>query len=201
MNAPTDTPSKPRVQFSHLGVNCQDLAVMERFYTQVLGFTVTDRGAIANLGLDLVFMSMDPVEHHQLVLCSGRPEALPPAPHGPFFKGVINQISFRVAALADLRLLRDRLTQEGHDFMIGTHGIAWTVYTKDPEGNTVELFVDTPWFVPQPFLEPFDLDLPDDDIYRQTEALCRRSPQFREATDWRAQMIQAMGRPAVDKPF
>ncbi len=139
---------EPRVQFSHLGVNVQNLQVMETFYTQVMGLAVTDRGLIEDLGLDLIFLSMDPVEHHQLVLCSGRPEELPPAPDGPFFKGVINQISFRVAALANLRLLRDRLQRDEREFMIGTHGIAWTIYTKDPEGNTIELFVDTPWYVP-----------------------------------------------------
>ena len=192
---------KPRVQFSHLGVNVQDLGVMERFYTQVMGFTVTDRGKIEDLGLDLIFMSMDPVEHHQFVLCSGRPEALPPAPEGPFFQGIINQISFRVAALEDLRMLRDRLREAEQEFMVGTHGIAWTIYTKDPEGNTIELFVDTPWYVPQPFLEPFDLDLPDDEIYARTEALCRRSPKFRMQADWRQEMVTAMGRPAVEKPF
>ena len=31
-----------------------------------------------------------------------------------------------------------------------THGNAVSVYFKDPEGNGIEIFCDTPWHVPQP---------------------------------------------------
>ncbi len=47
--------------------------------------------------MDLVFLSSDPTEHHQLVLASGRPEAVA--------FNVINQMSFRVGGLDDLRQL------------------------------------------------------------------------------------------------
>ena len=30
------------------------------------------------------------------------------------------------------------------------HGNAWSVYFQDPEGNQIEMFCDTPWYVPQP---------------------------------------------------
>jgi catechol-2,3-dioxygenase len=36
----------PRIQFSHFGINVRDLARMEKFYTEIVGFTVTDRGSI-----------------------------------------------------------------------------------------------------------------------------------------------------------
>lgn len=201
MNQPTTVRREPRIQFSHLGVNAADLVKMEDFYCRVLGFMVTDRGEIADLGLKLVFLSMDPVEHHQFVISSGRPEVYPPQPRGPFFNGFINQISFRLGGLEDLRLMRDRLAAQRAEFMVATHGIAWTIYTKDPEGNTIELFVDTPWYVPQPFLEPFDLDAPDAEIYRDTETMCRKSPKFQSQDDWRRAMSQRMRRQVVAKPF
>ena len=56
----------PNLMFSHMGFAVSDLAKMEDFYSRVLGFTVTDRGEV--LGMDLVFLSRDPLDHHQVVL-------------------------------------------------------------------------------------------------------------------------------------
>ncbi len=81
----------PKIQFSHFGINVRDLDLMEDFYTRVVGFTVTDRGAVESLGISLVFMSMDPVEHHQFVICTGDPELLGSNPTGAFFAGPINR--------------------------------------------------------------------------------------------------------------
>ena len=46
---------------------------MEDFYTRVLGLSVTDRATIR--GADVVFLSRNPDEHHQIVLVSGRDPA------------------------------------------------------------------------------------------------------------------------------
>lgn len=76
------------LSFSHMGFYVRDLPRMARFYKEALGFTQTDQG---NLGpVQLVFLSRDPNEHHQLVLASGRPaESNPPG------FNVINQVSLR----------------------------------------------------------------------------------------------------------
>ena len=71
------TVSEPQrtLSLSHMGINCFDLPTMLAFYTGVLGMTVTDRGTLpAPLGAELVFLTTDPREHHQLVLVSGRKE-------------------------------------------------------------------------------------------------------------------------------
>ena len=60
----------PKVTFSHVGIYVHDLARMELFYTTMLGLLVTDRGILP--GRELVFMTRDANEHHQLVLASGR---------------------------------------------------------------------------------------------------------------------------------
>ena len=65
----------PAVSFSHFGLYVTDLARMEDFYTRVLGLLVSDRGKLPG-GSDLVFLSRDPDEHHQLVLAAGRPPGL-----------------------------------------------------------------------------------------------------------------------------
>jgi catechol 2,3-dioxygenase len=161
----------------HFGINVTDVDRMADFYTRVLGLLVSDRGPLAN-GPTLVFLSRNPDEHHQLVLVSGRP------PGGG--DNVVNQISFKVPTLAELQAMYRRVRAEGiREFRIVTHGNAWSVYFADPEGNRVELFVDTPWHTPQPFAEPFDIEAPIDAILAETEAICRRRPGFMSREDWR----------------
>jgi catechol 2,3-dioxygenase len=174
----------PNLSFSHIGLFVRDLAAMEDFYTRALGFTVTDRGPLP--GVELVFLSRDPSEHHQIVLASGRP--------ADTHFNVVNQVSFRVPALADLRILHAALAAEPRVSEIRpvTHGNAWSVYCRDPEGNRLEFFVDAPWYTPQPFREPLDLGLSDREIEVRTEAQCRARPGFVPREEWRARLARRM---------
>ena len=177
--------TSPPISFSHFGIYVTDLARMEDFYTRVLGLLVSDRGQVPG-GSDLVFLSRDPDEHHQIVLATGRPP-------GVEFN-VVNQISFKLATLADLKAMHARARDEGtKQFRIVTHGNAWSVYFADPEGNRVEVFVDTPWHTPQPVVEPFDIEAPVEVIERETEALCRNRPGFMSRAQWRAAQVTRMG--------
>lgn len=176
--------AKPRVRFSHFGVYVTDIDAMEKFYTDFVGLTVTDRGTLG--GRRIVFLSSDPFEHHQLVLADGKPAGLA--------FNAINQISFRLDSLAVLRDLHRRLpAQPVSEIYTVNHGIAWSVYFHDPEGHRVELFVDTPWFVDQPLREPLDLTTSDAEILQATEALCRRLPGFQPYGDWRRGIARKMG--------
>ena len=176
--------TSPPVSFSHFGIYVTDLARMEDFYTRVLGLLVSDRGQLPG-GSDLVFLSRDPDEHHQIVLATGRPP-------GVEFN-VVNQISFKLPTLADLKAMHARARDEGtKQFRIVTHGNAWSVYFADPEGNRVEVFVDTPWHTPQPVVEPFDIEAPVEVIERETEALCRNRPGFMSRAQWRAAQVTRM---------
>ena len=171
--------------FSHLGIHVTDLARMEDFYTRVLGLLVSDRGGLRD-GPTLVFLSRDPDQHHQIVLVTGRPAGVD--------YNVVNQISFKVATLEALKAMHGRLRAEGvKEFRIVTHGNAWSVYFPDPEGNRVEMFVDTPWHTPQPFAEPFDIEAPAETIVAKTEAICRNRPGFVSRADWRQRQVERMG--------
>ena len=70
------------------------------------------------------------------------------------------------------------------------HGNALSIYFSDLEGNTVEVYMDTPYYVPQPHGDPLDLDLSDEEIMRQTERSCRSDPGFMPLEEWR-QKFQA----------
>ncbi|MEA3193639.1 MAG: hypothetical protein QOD26_1972 [Betaproteobacteria bacterium] len=156
---------------------------MEDFYTRVLGFAVTDRG---NLGSTrIAFLSRDPSEHHQIILASGRPDG------GGF--NPINQISFRMAEFAGLREMHRRLVEEKvRDLSPVSHGNALSVYFLDPEGNRLELFVDTPWYCRQPVRVPMDMKLADEDLWKWAETEARKQPDFMPVDEWRAKQARVM---------
>ncbi|HEU5324116.1 MAG TPA: VOC family protein [Methylomirabilota bacterium] len=183
--APGLTMADAAPALSHFGIHVTDVDRMQDFYTRVLGLLVTDRGALPG-GPTLAFLSRDPDQHHQLVLVSGRPA-------GAGYN-VVNQVSFKLPALADLQAAHARARAAGvEQFRIVTHGNAWSVYFGDPEGNRVELFVDTPWHTPQPFAAPFDLEAPVETILRETEAICRSRPGFASRAEWRKALAERIG--------
>ena len=103
----------------------------------------------------------------------------------------VNQISLRLDSLDTLRGYRQALLKEGiAEQRVTDHGNAWSIYFKDPEGNPVELYVDSPFYTPQPCGEPFDIDLPNDEIVKRTEAMCRSRPRFMTREAW-MESIQA----------
>lgn len=199
MSASAVPEKAPNLMFSHVGFAVTNMAKMEDFYTRVLGFTVTDRGNV--VGMDLVFLSRDPNDHHQVVLVSGRPEGIPPNPFHPQFGSIINQISFRVGDLAELRYLHGLLVENDvQSILIGNHGVSWSIYCHDPDGNNLEFFVDTDWYFPQPFLVPLDLSQSDEEIRAETEKLCREQEGFQLYDDWRAKIALRMARYVPSRP-
>src|SRR5262249_56081924 len=78
----------------------------------------------------------------------------------------------------------NRRTQGGTDVQAVTHGNAFSVYFRDPEGNRVEVFIDTPWHVTQPFREPMDLSLSDEEVWQWAEEHASKLPGFQPISDW-----------------
>jgi len=166
-----------RPTLSHMGIFVTDMDRMVRFYTDVLGLTVTDRGRGISFNNDLAFLSSDPEKHHQVVLASGRPK------EATF--STVMQASFAVGTLDDLRAVKAKALANGATALRALdHGNAWSIYFKDPEGNTVEVYLDTPFHVPQPHGDPLDLDKTDAEILRTTEAACRNDPGFMPRADY-----------------
>jgi catechol 2,3-dioxygenase len=189
----------PNLMFSHMGLSVIDIDRMEDFYTRVLGFTVTDRGKAA--GMQLVFLSRDPGDHHQIVLATGRPPRLPENVANAHFGPSINQISFKVASLAELRAMYERLLAEASPSLSPiNHGISWSVYSHDPEGNNLEFFTDTDWYIIQPLLEPLDFSMPDAQILAQTRKLCETSPGYEPYSQWRERIGKRMVRYVPEPP-
>jgi catechol-2,3-dioxygenase len=179
------------LSFSHIGIFVNDIETMARFYSKVLDFTITDRGHLQGPKgpIELVFTSRDPDVHHQIVLVSGRPEQID--------FNVVNQISLTADSIETLQAFHRRLQlADVTELAPVTHGNALSVYFRDPEGNRIELFVDTPWYVSQPMRVPMPIELPADELLAWAERHARSLPGFRPRSEWRRDIARRMGIPA-----
>lgn len=167
------------MDLGHVGIHVRDFEAMLGFYQRVYGFVISDikRGPNSSI----VFFTSQPEIHHQFVLATGR------EPNDR--SRVINQISFRVSSLAELKRIGAAVKQEAvEDVEIITHGTAWSIYFRDPEGNRMEAFVDTPWYIDQPFRAPINLDQPEEVLLKETEALCRAQPGFQSIEEYQRKL-------------
>lgn len=176
-----------RPQLRHLGLFVWDMGVMERFYSDVLGMTATDRGRVPRLdNREILFLSSCPDDHHQLVLLGGREGK------GP---SMVNQISFEVKGLAELREMYSRVEAAGiAPIKQVSHGNSWSLYSADPEGNGLEIYADTPWHVNQPQTHPLDLTMVDAEILAATESSIKDDSTFSPQHEWVERMAIALGR-------
>ena len=163
---------------SHVGLFVWDMQKMVNFYVDLFGLKVTDKGRGRTFRNDLVFLSSHPDHHHQLVLSSGR------AADATF--STVMQLSFKVQAIDDLRRLSALASALGASKLFTlNHGNALSIYFRDPEDNTVEVYFDTPYYVSQPHGDSLDLSKSDDEILRETEVACRADPTFMPIEDWK----------------
>jgi len=165
-------------QLRHVGIYAEDIEALREYYCGIFGLVVTDRGISPSVGQPIVFLSADPEAHHQLVLIGGRQVESQPS--------TINQLSFLVEDFAALRTIHERLQAAPSAAAIRPvdHGNAWSLYTLDPEGNGIEVYVDTPWHVAQPHARPIDMTLPDAEIFEITRQAVLADPTYAERADW-----------------
>jgi len=179
----------PVARLTHVGIYVHNLERMQAFYRRLFGLHLSDRGEMEVEGghREFAFLTGDPMMHHQLVMVSGRP------PDVPF--NVLNQLSFLLGSLADLRAYYEALAAEPEVTRIQplTHGNAWSVYFRDPEGNRLELYADTPWYVTQPLRGPLDFSRSDEEIVAATREFVFSFPSAEEVGAQRRRVAAALG--------
>jgi catechol 2,3-dioxygenase len=175
-----------RLEVAHAVLYAHDVADLIEFYTNTLGFEVTDRGP---LGRDeIVFLSQNANDHHQIAFITGRGKPDP--------SNSVNHVAFRSAGtLDDLKALKKALEADTRVTQIVPlcHGNAWSVYFRDPEFNGIEVFIDTPWHVRQPQGEPLDLDKSNDEIVEATRAHFSTEPEFGPLEDFYRRRADYLG--------
>lgn len=171
-------------QFSHCGIYARDIDAQIDFYTKVVGLIVADRGYSETARHEFVFLTASPEHHHQVVFISGR---------GKNVASTVNQLSFKVADLDQLKAMYRRAQDYGiKEIRQICHGNALSFYIADPEGNGIEVYTDTPWYIPQPHGVSIDLSRPADEIMATTEKHCRETPGFLTLDAWKAEVANRL---------
>lgn len=122
-----------RSQLGHLTLHVSDLERSVGFYTAVVGLTRVELHP-SRRGLAVLTSG---TTHHDLALVQSRHETANPG---------VAHIGFRVGESDDdLIAALHRVRSAGLTLLnTADHAIVHSAYVKDPDGNTVELFVDVP---------------------------------------------------------
>jgi catechol-2,3-dioxygenase len=159
-----------KLGWSHTVLNIKDKKKILDFYFDTLGFKVSDSGPIFENGPEIIFISYDPNEHHQLAFVLGREDLTSST--------ALNHISFRVESFAELKQIKEKFDAINHNYMPLCHGNALSFYFNDPENNGMEIFFDTPWDVEQPQGEPWDPELDEKEALDWVEKTFKNKPGF-----------------------
>jgi catechol 2,3-dioxygenase-like lactoylglutathione lyase family enzyme len=130
--------SRPLLPFQirrlgHVVLNCKDLAASEKFYTDVLGFRVSDRYPETMVPGGMVFLRCA-TDHHTVALVGGsHPERGNP----------LNHFAFEVSTLDEVFAARDVLRRHGVPIVFEGRrraGCQIAVEFLDPDGNNLEIY-------------------------------------------------------------
>lgn len=120
-------------RLGHAHIFVRDVEKSKRFYSEVLGLQITE----SEPGRWAFLSSGD--AHHELALSQVGADA-----PGPVEGGVgLFHLGFDAADKVDFARIFQRLVEHGIDIDPVDHRISWGVYFSDPDGNRLELCLDT----------------------------------------------------------
>jgi catechol 2,3-dioxygenase len=124
--------SQAPVGVGHVHLKVRDLERSLEFYRDVLGLSVTERqGRFAFLAWD--------ERHHDVALQEIRPDAGTPG-HGDVG---LYHAAMEVTDSDALRAIHERLVERDVRVSPVDHGISKALYFDDPDGNGLEVYLDT----------------------------------------------------------
>jgi len=173
----------PEIAMHQVGFDVIDLDAMVKFYADGLGYAITARGRMDAIGAtpasDYAWLTRDPEQIAQIILRAGRDKDVPSS---------VNQITFRVETLGDLRRFKDfALADEGvTNFRPIHHGNSFSLYCEDLEGNTLEISFESEWYIPAPLAWPLDFEMSDAELMRSVEKTCRETGGFMMREEWKS---------------
>ena len=121
-------------QLGHVVLKVRDLERSERFYTEVLGLPIAARAQEP----PAIFFTLG--NHHDFAIWGVGPDGPDSAENSP---GLFH-VAFKIGESRDeLREAKAHLEALGVEIaMIFDHTVSESVYFNDPDGNTIELYVD-----------------------------------------------------------
>jgi catechol 2,3-dioxygenase-like lactoylglutathione lyase family enzyme len=123
-------------KIGHVGLNVTDLERSTKFYTEVLGFSVTESMGENQRPGGLVFLRCNP-DHHGIALFGGH--------SAPLQGGTLNHVAFEVGTLDEVFRVRAHLKAFGitpHFEGRRRAGCQVAVEFRDPDGHELEVYWD-----------------------------------------------------------
>jgi catechol 2,3-dioxygenase len=123
-------------RLGHAVLNVRDVRRAEGFYHGVLGLPIAAR---MEEPFAMTFFTLG--NHHDFAVRAVGPDGPDAADNGP---GLFH-VAFKVGdSLEDLRAVKKELEEAGIPVdLVADHIVSQSVYVRDPDGNGVELYVDT----------------------------------------------------------
>ncbi|MBV8165444.1 MAG: VOC family protein [Alphaproteobacteria bacterium] len=121
-------------KIGHVVLNVSDLDRSVRFYTQVLGFEISDLYPNEMMPGGMVFMRFNP-DHHGVALVGSLPGQSPNVE--------LNHMAFEVASLDEVIRARDHLKKHGVQIDFEGRrraGVQIAVEFRDPDGHRLEIY-------------------------------------------------------------
>jgi catechol 2,3-dioxygenase len=129
-------PIPPETVVGHVHLKVADLERATHFYSEILGFEVTQR-----YGAGAAFLSAGGYHHHIGLNTWESEGGSPPPPGSTGLYHVAFRYPDRMALAAALRRLREfSVPLDG----AADHGVSEALYLRDPDGNGIELYCDRP---------------------------------------------------------
>lgn len=121
-------------KLGHVVINVRDVARSVRFYTEVLGFEISDVYPDEMVPGGMAFLRCNP-DHHGIALVGSLEEAAD--------SRELNHIAFEVASLDEVVRARDHLTRHGVTIDFDGRrraGCQFAVEFRDPDGHRLEIY-------------------------------------------------------------
>ncbi len=121
-------------KLGHVVVNVRDVARSVQFYTQILGFEISDLYPEEMVPGGMAFLRCNP-DHHGIALVGGMP--------GAAENVELNHIAFEVATLDEVIRARDHLAQHGVTIDFAGRrraGCQIAVEFRDPDNHRLEIY-------------------------------------------------------------
>ena len=142
----------------HIGLPARDPAALAAFYRDVMGMTIMRQTpADAPYGATAFVARHPKEEDHDVVF---------------FSNAALAHIAFKVASLGDLLAFYRKIKERGMPIKYSlNHATEFSFYFEDPEEHLIEIYWATSLPIPDPYAEPIDLDLPEEELLREVDRL------------------------------
>jgi len=119
----------------HVNIYVRNAELSQKWYEDILGLHTYDfvPGRAA-------FMAANREESHEVALMQVGDDAPGVQPGGVG----LNHMAWRVDSLGNLEEFYTHIKEKGVEFKVADHGISLGIYFKDPDGNGIEVYYETP---------------------------------------------------------